>query len=79
VTGILVDRPPRAERIASVLASLLEDAERRTALGRAGRRRFEAEFTAERWIERLRPVYDAVIDSHGPRHRRRPVPRADVA
>ena len=49
VTGVLIDAPPRAERLAEALAPLLEDAERRDRLGAAGRERFDAQFTARRW------------------------------
>lgn len=59
--GLLVDAPPRAAAIASTLGRLIGDQGLRTALGEAGRRRFEAEFAADRWAERTRAVYESAI------------------
>jgi glycosyltransferase involved in cell wall biosynthesis len=61
VTGILFAAPPRAEELASALRPLLADPELRKRLGEGGRRRFEANFTTDRWIERSLPVYESVI------------------
>jgi hypothetical protein len=44
--------------LAAALAGLLLDAERREALGRAGRRRFEQEFTADRMVNQTLLSYD---------------------
>lgn len=54
-TGHLVD-PDDREGLARTLARALRDKGERRALGEAGRRRFEAEFTYERFRERLRPL-----------------------
>jgi glycosyltransferase involved in cell wall biosynthesis len=60
-TGILFQAPPRAEELARSLHPLLADPDLRTRLGQGGRRRFEAEFTTDRWIERSLPAYESVI------------------
>lgn len=59
--GILVDAPPSPHDFAAQLDRLLSDAELRRDLGAGGRRRFEEEFTAERWAGRLRALYEEVI------------------
>ena len=58
-TGTLVTAP-KPEAFAAALAPLLEDAELRGRLGAAGRARFERHFTAERWADRLRQLYEGV-------------------
>jgi glycosyltransferase involved in cell wall biosynthesis len=63
VTGTLVAGPPLAPAFAAALAALLEDGARRRRLGSAGRQRFEQEFTAAHWVQRLREVYVEVL--HG--------------
>jgi glycosyltransferase involved in cell wall biosynthesis len=63
VTGTLVAGPPSAPAFAAALAALLEDGPRRRRLGSAGRERFEQEFTAAHWVQRLREVYVEVL--HG--------------
>jgi glycosyltransferase involved in cell wall biosynthesis len=60
-TGVLVDAPPDAGAVAAALEPLLADAALRARLGAAARARFEAEFTAARWAERLRALYDVVL------------------
>lgn len=60
-TGLLVDAPPSADRVAAQLERLLGDAELRARLGNAARARFDEHFTAERWAQRLRAVYDTVL------------------
>ena len=60
-TGLLVDAPPRVEQVAAQLERLLADAALRARLGAAARERFEANFTAERWAQRLREIYDDVL------------------
>jgi glycosyltransferase involved in cell wall biosynthesis len=60
-TGFLIDAPPRPDRLAEVLAPLLERAELRRELGTAGRKRFEQQFTAERWAQRTRSIYEAAL------------------
>jgi glycosyltransferase involved in cell wall biosynthesis len=61
-TGLLVDAPPDAGRFVDAVLTLAADADLRRRLGEAGRRRFEDEFTAERWAHRVRAQYDAVLD-----------------
>lgn len=77
-TGILVAPPPTPERFARALAPVLERRELRVRLGAAGRRRFDGQFTALRWAERVRAVYDDVLAEaiSSPRrpHARRRVP-----
>ena len=66
-TGLLIpspssaDVPASAGDLASALATVLDDPELRRRLGQAGRQRFEAAFTAERWIERLVPIYEEAL------------------
>jgi glycosyltransferase involved in cell wall biosynthesis len=64
VTGTLVAGPPSAPVFAAALAALLEDGARRRRLGSAGRERFEQEFTAAHWVQRLREVYVEVLEEH---------------
>jgi glycosyltransferase involved in cell wall biosynthesis len=59
-TGLLVSAPPSAGVVTAALARLLGDPELRARLGKAGRTRYEREFTAERWAGRLRSVYEEV-------------------
>lgn len=54
-TGFLVDRADRASLSGAIIA-LLTDGARRAAMGEAGRRRFEAHFTADRFAARLRDI-----------------------
>jgi glycosyltransferase involved in cell wall biosynthesis len=70
VTGTLVAGPPSAAAFAAALAPLLEDRARRRRLGSAGRERFEQEFTAARWVQRLREVYLEVLEGEGNQGRR---------
>jgi glycosyltransferase involved in cell wall biosynthesis len=56
-TGVLINAPPTAGQLSSALAPLLSDAGLRTRLGAAARRRFEAQFTVDSWLERLMAVY----------------------
>ncbi|MDQ3728863.1 MAG: glycosyltransferase family 4 protein [Actinomycetota bacterium] len=66
-SGLLVRPPVAAESLASALTTLLEDPGRRSRLATAARRRYERDFTAERWAERVRALYDCVLD--GPARR----------
>jgi len=63
-TGVLLEVPPDPAVIARVLGELAEDPERRRKLGSAGRTRFEAEFAAERWAERMRTLYESALARH---------------
>jgi glycosyltransferase involved in cell wall biosynthesis len=65
--GILMDAPPRADAFAAQLDRLLEDDALQRRLGEGGRRRYEDHFTAARWAERLRALYDEVLGSTSPR------------
>jgi glycosyltransferase involved in cell wall biosynthesis len=60
-SGALVAPPPSGPAFAAALAPLLAEPALRRRLGAAGRARFEAEFTAARWAERLRQVYVEVL------------------
>ena len=61
-TGLLVE-PGRPEALAAAIRRLLEDPERSRAMGRAGRRRVEAQFSWTRVAARTREVYgDAAAD-----------------
>jgi glycosyltransferase involved in cell wall biosynthesis len=59
-TGVLVPAPPTAGDVAAALSRLLAEHDLRARLGRAGRERYERDFTAERWARRLRAVYEQV-------------------
>lgn len=52
-TGIVVRRPADVESVADALASLLDDPDRRHALGRAARQRAVAEFSYDHLARRL--------------------------
>jgi glycosyltransferase involved in cell wall biosynthesis len=67
-TGELVPAPPEAAAVVEALGPLVGDAARRRRMGEAGRRRFEQEFSASSWAERLRRVYAEAV---GPAPRRR--------
>lgn len=58
-TGVLVD--PGVEPLVAALGALLSDPQRATALGAAGRRRFERDFQAEAFAARLRPHLDRLL------------------
>ena len=59
--GLLIPAPPRAEDLAAALGRVLTDREEARRMGERGRRTFEAEFTAARWLERLVPIYERAI------------------
>ncbi len=54
-TGLLVN-PQNGRALSSAIVALLRAPERRAAYGAAGKRRFEREFTFERYCERLAPI-----------------------
>ncbi|MEO7197426.1 MAG: glycosyltransferase family 4 protein [Solirubrobacterales bacterium] len=60
-TGLLIAAPPTPSGLADALEGLLADESRRRRLGEAGYSRFLAEFTVERWFQRLIPVYEAAM------------------
>jgi len=53
--------PGDPSALAAALLDVLADPERREAMGRAGRRRFEERFSAERMVERTLEVYAEVF------------------
>jgi starch synthase len=55
-TGLLID-DDRPESVAGALAAVLGDRARAQAMGRAGRRRAETEFSAERAVAIVADVY----------------------
>jgi glycosyltransferase involved in cell wall biosynthesis len=59
-SGRLVDAGD-VEALARAVAELARDEPLRRQLGKCGRRRYEAEFGAERWARRLRDLYDDVL------------------
>jgi glycosyltransferase involved in cell wall biosynthesis len=65
VTGVLVPMPATPATLRDAVAPLLADAPLREALGRRARQRFDAEFSVERWIERLRALYEDVLRENG--------------
>jgi glycosyltransferase involved in cell wall biosynthesis len=60
-TGFLLAFPPRPDTLAERLEALLADESLRRSLGRAAREDFLQRFTADRWLARLRAVYDDVL------------------
>lgn len=60
VTGILLEPPPRPEPLAAALADMLDDAGARERFGNAGRERFDARFTSDRWAGALRDLYEEI-------------------
>ena len=65
-TGMLVD-PDDREALGEALVRLLRDRELRGRMGEAGRRRFEAEFTFERFRDRLVPILARTFGTVGRR------------
>jgi glycosyltransferase involved in cell wall biosynthesis len=63
VNGLLIPAPPTAEDLADALDSLLSDPDERSAMGARARARFEAEYDAPRWLDRLEPIYRSAVDS----------------
>jgi glycogen synthase len=59
VSGVLV-RPGAAGELAAAITGLLQNPERRAAIGAAGRRRMETEFTVERMAGRIADLYREV-------------------
>ena len=53
VTGVVVRRPTEAGDVAAAIAGLLDDPDRRAAMGRAARRRAEASFDYDLLAPRL--------------------------
>jgi glycosyltransferase involved in cell wall biosynthesis len=57
-TGVLVDPAVGARDLAATVAGLRDDPARRAELAERALRRFEERFTAERWAQRLRDLYE---------------------
>jgi glycosyltransferase involved in cell wall biosynthesis len=62
-TGVLIDSPPTVDGVAEALRTLATDPGLRQRLGEAARRRFEANFTASRWVSRLLHLYRAALQT----------------
>lgn len=60
VSGFLVP-PEDPDSLAGALADLLQDADRRRAMGRAGRARVEGEFSVARMLAGYRELYEAAM------------------
>jgi glycosyltransferase involved in cell wall biosynthesis len=60
-TGILLDATATANRVATALATALQDAALRARLADEAQRRYAANFTALTWARRLRRLYDAEL------------------
>ncbi len=61
-TGFLLSFPPTAGELTERLGLLLADAGLRRSFGERAHERFLRLFTAERWAESLRAVYDAILE-----------------
>ncbi len=62
-TGILVD-PHNIDEIASAMEWMIEHPQERIAMGMAGRRRFEEEYTMDRNVERMIRLFREVIEEN---------------
>lgn len=62
-TGLLIDAPPREAQLSGALAELLADPARRRAMGQSARARYDAQLTADRWVQRLSGLYRAAVGS----------------
>ncbi|HEX2700008.1 MAG TPA: glycosyltransferase, partial [Acidimicrobiales bacterium] len=60
-TGILVP-PGDVDALAAAISQLAAEPGARRRMGAAALRRFDAEFDAERWMGRLRALYDEVLE-----------------
>ncbi|MEI6497580.1 MAG: glycosyltransferase, partial [Actinomycetota bacterium] len=52
-TGLVIDRPDNVHAVAAAFAALLDDPERRRAMGEASRKRAVTEFSYDVLAERL--------------------------
>jgi glycosyltransferase involved in cell wall biosynthesis len=59
-TGLLVE-PRSAEAIAAAIRTLLDDPDRRAAMGRAGRARVDAVFDIRHHVERMQGLFDEAL------------------
>lgn len=60
-TGLLLSPSATSDEFEAVLAELVDDPARRAAMGRAARERYEAHFTARRWSDRTRGLYETAL------------------
>ncbi len=67
-TGILVD-PHNIDEIAAAMEWMIEHPQERIAMGMAGRRRFEEEYTMDRNVERMIRLFREVIEEKEVRER----------
>jgi glycosyltransferase involved in cell wall biosynthesis len=67
-SGLLVPAPPSEVALVQALSAMLDDDSVRRRCAAAGRRRFEAEFTVERWASRTRQIYEEALSRRGVRH-----------
>ncbi len=63
LTGLVVRRPRDADEVAFALATLLDDADRRNAMGVASRRRAIEDFTYDGLAETLAATLDALVST----------------
>ncbi len=66
-TGVLLAPPPQVDALATALAELLADPERRRRLAQAARQVYLDRFTAGPWVRSTRALYDAVLAESGQR------------
>lgn len=71
VSGILLGAGAQEDALARALAQLLGDPAQRRLLAAAGRDRYERDFSAERWAQRMRRVYDPAAGPQTTRRRDR--------
>ena len=64
VTGLTVE-PASADALATAVNRLLGDPQLRSKYGEAARRRVESEFTIDVMVQRIRDLYEAVLDRKG--------------
>jgi glycosyltransferase involved in cell wall biosynthesis len=62
-TGLLLNPPPTAGDLTDALGRLLDNSGLRRQLSERGLQVFDQKFTAERWIERLLPVYETALQT----------------
>src|SRR5258705_6188244 len=74
-TGLLVDGE-RPEDVATALATMLSDPSRARAMGEAGRRRAETEFSPERSVAIVERVYRDLLARRDLTQREQPVRRS---
>lgn len=65
--GLLIAPPAEAGALGQALERMIDEPELRRGMGAAARRRFEGEFSAERWAARLRALYDEITQAPRPR------------